>query len=297
MKQTTLLLWLALISGLSVWGQTYESVFGEDSTVIYINYNEPGGYDELDSYFGITGDTVHLKGRIYQKMYYDRGSVFTPLRESDDHSQLWVYDKFDIGNEEKLVMDLSLSVGDTFWYAPPYNSPVLITGTREEEGRKVVTTNIPVHFDTTTFYVEFIEGIGPNIGFSDYTGVATAILQCLFKDGELMYTHPIKPDSLACDQNGFNRTDIEETPPAAAIMVTQPNDGQLNIQGSNLSNAEIEVLDLTGRRVYNRPAQTIPTGGESGSEIHIPLHSLSPGLYILNVKDAEGGVTSWKFRR
>ena len=294
MKQTTLLLWLALISGLSVWGQTYESVFGEDSTVIYTLLFATDGANETTKYRGAQGDTIMRGGEIYQKMNVDDqtwegfGPFILPLMESEDRSKLWLYDEFDEGNEKKLLMDLNLSVGDTMWISR-LTGYVLITDVREEEGRKVLVTNYPGLFalgDTT--HVRFIEGIGPAAGplypvFSNGT-----TLQCLFKDGALAYTHPTKADTMDCNQN-FTWTSIEDNP-LSAIQFSQSSDGGIHLIGPDLRGVEVEVLDLTGRQVY---AESLNTD----SEIHLSLPSLGPGLYVLTVREDNSKVTTWKFWR
>ena len=292
MKQKTLLLSLALISGLSAWGQTYESVFGEDSMVMYTIYFVPDSRGDLVEYTGFKGDTIIRDGETYQKMFEKFpsgiGLSVLPLMESEDHSKLWLYDEFDEGNEKKLLMDLSLSVGDTMWISR-LTGYVLITDVREEEGRKVLVTNYPGLFalgDTT--HVRFIEGIGPTAGplYPVFSNGST--LQCLFKGGALAYTHPTKADTMDCNQN-FTWTSIEDNP-LSAIQFSQSSDGGIYLIGPDLRGAEVEVLDLTGRQVYAEASNT-------SSEIHLSLATLTPGLYVLTLREVDGKVTTWKFQR
>lgn len=137
--------------------------------------------------------TVFIDGIIYFKIENEQGNVIGFLREDLNAGKTWFFTANFDNDEEILIMDLSLDVGDEFEID---NAGGLLVTT--VTSRTVIDDKIHIEFDyllfleDTTMPLTFIEGIGPNAGFtyiSNFPGntVNNNLLLCTFVLEEEIY--------------------------------------------------------------------------------------------------------------
>lgn len=164
--------------------QGYENVLKTDSTT-WILY-----HGELEYYMK---DLVYvLKKNDTNYLYFWAGYEFLPyvdfvgtVREENGH--LWFAYKEDTNNEV-LVMDMNLEVGDEFVFDEQNNIIATVSEIRYENGRKIIV------FDKTVYHwfnepLMFVEGVGRNIlGFPLFNDFDRSYQACKFDGQEQVYS-------------------------------------------------------------------------------------------------------------
>lgn len=89
----------------------------------------------------------------------------------------------------------------------------------------------------------------------------------------------------SCPNTSTGIEDIASNKEIDFIVYPNPSSGIFNVKVSNgpYRNAEINVLDVTGRTVYSTTA-----GDVSGNRISIDLNTYAKGLYTVRVRSSEG---------
>src|SRR6185295_13399283 len=153
MKLTKLLLAFLVCSCSLVHGQTYQSVFGEDSTHWDIYHEVADGGFTLP--IKTIGDTL-FNGVTYKLIYDDWSGEEAFLREDSVHSKLYYYST--LLQQEYLIMNLDWNQGDTvFPYNPNISSFTVIDTVFTNNGLKHLRTNVPLIQWPTFGLLEFIE--------------------------------------------------------------------------------------------------------------------------------------------
>ncbi len=174
------------------FGQSYQSIFGEISTswkIPFCNLDMAG----TDSLY-INSDTV-IDGKTYKKVYnYYDNLLIGGLREDTLLGKIWYY-SFYYWNDttETLIMDLNLSLGDSFYVSDAVGWPTasgwsIVDSIYYYVGdRKCIQLNNQTNWDDK---LTFIEGIGPNITvlYATYSWLNLCpYVICSYKDNELIY--------------------------------------------------------------------------------------------------------------
>jgi hypothetical protein len=252
--------------------QPYESLFGNSSTA----------WNELCSnLFGqvtdslIAGNDTIINSETYKiikpaSCLYNGGF----LREDPSTGKAWFVAKNGDDTVEKLIMDLSLGIGDSFlvyrnslYYGV---DSVYIYG-----GRKHVRL---VNLNSSTEKFTFIEGIGTTRGLTYQMTPSpnmSALLLCSFKDEIQIYQNNEPGYSSTCSVLNLGINDGAEKKYDINIY-PNPSSGIFNISinSSRFDEAEIEVLDVTGK-----PVQKIILGNSAFNLTNYPK-----GLYFVKVK-------------
>jgi len=328
---------LSLLLYFSSFAQ-YESFFGKNSTSYsqFYTYEWWGKGESAFNSFSIVGlgytfdshftkdDTVRINDLLYYKTFY------IPKTSAPETYGTWVYwggtghIEFDFylredttsgrlyhycagTDRERLWCDMSLQVGDTFYF--PLNEQEgfgYFLGDGISKGYTIVSSidyvnnkkiiNFPFYVAT---YVEkpytpqpiahrlqlkFIEGIGPLYGPSTAKvnnegyerEVHHTILLCVHKDDTLTYmTNPV----LGCDQyHGWTPHDmIKERKNMELKLSLNQENTELKIElPYELENekGDIYLLDMAGRILYNQALNSNPQT--------INISNLTSGLYIVN---------------
>ena len=167
-KTILLLLLLTIVFG-NLQAQTYENVLKADSTS-WISWHRELEYTMRHVIFvKQTNGIYNLYISTSLGNYTDTYFVGT-LREDD--GRLWITYQ-DLPNNEYLLMDMNLEVGDEFAFDIYNNNVGTVSEIRYENGRKIIV------FDRVSnkWYQEnlmFVEGIGRNIiGFLHYDHAKT----------------------------------------------------------------------------------------------------------------------------
>lgn len=172
--------------------QGYRSVFGDSSTywrVLFTGLVDHAGTVVID------GDTV--MGGISWKKVRLTTCCNTPvsfLREDTPSGRVWARPKLSSNDTvERLVVDMSLNVGDTFrlHYSQTYGVKMcLVDSVYHLNGRKYIVFNKTVFGNVERF--KMIEGVGTNMGLLMSSKVFAAgedYLLCAFKDSIQSYSN------------------------------------------------------------------------------------------------------------
>ncbi|MBR3730550.1 MAG: T9SS type A sorting domain-containing protein [Bacteroidales bacterium] len=268
----TLLALLLMAGGVTMQAQEYESYFGADSTRLNvfeqcIDWGSTG-YLRIN-----TADSVHINGHDYlhaiPQGFSDDFELY--LREETASGRLYRYcPLFD--EEEVLLCDMTLTVGDTFEYTDEWETrQVVVESVSFENGRKVIRFALPVYPWHDHDALTFREGIFPNnypIGFMDYYYCENNLL-CEYKDGEQVFENP-----------EYNTCYIDET------SVQEQDQQQVSLcPNPAKENVLIKGIELAEVQVYNALGQLVKTV-QNAYEINVS--DLLEGIYLLRITAADG---------
>lgn len=189
MKPMTFLLFLFLLAP-SLFSQTYESIFGENSTQWNMTAGNLWGFTTNEH--RIVQDTL-IDGMSYKMVgEYSLFDYFGFLREDQSTGRVWY--RSNQSDEEMLIMDLSLNVNDSFYVGGIWNSNHdyhRVDSIYYKEGRKHIRLDLELIHTPRAEKLIMIEGITTNMGFRYkdcyYPNNVFSDLLCVFKDGEQVY--------------------------------------------------------------------------------------------------------------
>lgn len=256
-----------LLANFSLQAQ-YESFFGQEKwsyDIVYAitcksNDYDPGllgGCVVTFPYEFYIHDTVRIGDFLYQKERF----TSTFLREDTLNGRLYARYGLNDNQEEYLLCDMSISVGDTFvlngsahWSPYDEDRTMTVDSVSHISGKKVVFLSMTGPSDMffngefTGQYnisLKFIEGVGPMFGIHPPVSLEPhlGLLLCVHKDDTLYYmTH----EDLGCEQFGvdvptFLQTDIQVFP--------NPFDRQLtlDIMAHDELSGVVFIRDVAGR--------------------------------------------------
>ena len=270
----TLLALLLMAGGVTMQAQEYESYFGTDSTRLnvlqYCIDWVSTGYMEIN-----TADTVHVNGHDYlhatpRGFFFENAELY--FREETSTGRLYRYFPM-IDEEEVLLCDMSLTVGDTFYHIDSWGMahPSVVESVSFENGRKVIRFALPYlpWHDALTFR----EGIFPNnfpIGYLDYFDCENNLL-CEYKDGEQVFENP---EYNTCY---IDETSVQEQGQQQITIYPNPAKETMLIEGAKASEVQL----------YNALGQLVKTMQGTNE---IPVADLPQGVYMLRIADIEGRI-------
>ena len=274
LKIYTLLALLLMAGGVTMQAQEYESYFGADSTRLnvlqYCIDWVTTGYMEIN-----TADTVHVNGHDYlhatpRGIFFENAELY--FREETATGRLYRYFPM-IDEEEVLLCDMSLTVGDTFYQISNWGTahPSVVESVSFENGRKVIRFALPVYpwHDALTFR----EGIFPNnfpIGYLDYYGCESNLL-CEYKDGKQVFENP-EYNTCYIDETSVQEQDLQH-------VSLYPNPAKETVLIEGITAAEVQVYNALGQMV-----KTVKDNNE------INVAGLPEGAYLLRIMDFDGQI-------
>lgn len=292
MKNT--LISLLLLINLQTFSQEYISF--PSSNAVWFNYSyeatgSGGNGIRKEHYFILLDETFTIENEEYNKLifrgynhYYVNGgldhSVFHDdifiggTRQNISERRVFYYDNED--NQEYLLYDFDLKVGDTLEYAynmdNDYSLVVLFTDSillGGEYRKRFQFTN----YGEYDLYL--IEGIGSTTGLFNWLP-NDLHLQCFRHNGESIY-----PDGETCEVLEINEMmhthiNVYPNPASSYITVCQKSKGL----------KKIELYDSLGKRVK------FVSSNEIISIINVA--DLNKGIYFLNIKEDGNQVYSEK---
>ncbi|HNQ13422.1 MAG TPA: hypothetical protein PKM16_09475 [Bacteroidia bacterium] len=157
-----LLSFIFLFSSFTSKSQYYQSLFGQDSTQ-WFTLTEVIDAALTYRYHTIAGIDSTLNGNVYMKVFNDFQTTGL-IREDTVSGKTWYYSL--ASQSEKIIMDLTLQLGDTFLIHTLWmdSIPVLVDSVFLINGIKHIRLDFPLLSFTTK--LEFIEGSGPNAGIT-----------------------------------------------------------------------------------------------------------------------------------
>jgi hypothetical protein len=220
-----------------------------------------------------TADTVHVNGHDYlhatpRGFFFENAELY--FRVETSTGRLYRYFPM-IDEEEVLLCDMSLTVGDTFYQISNWGMahPSVVESVSFENGRKVIRFALPVYpwHDALTFR----EGIFPNnfpIGYLDYFDCENNLL-CEYKDGEQVFENP-EYNTCYIDETSVQEQDLQH-------VSLYPNPAKETVLIEGAKAAEVQVYNVFGQLV-----KTVKDSHE------INMAGLPQGVYLLRIADTEG---------
>jgi hypothetical protein len=231
-------------------------------------------------------DTVQLGGQTYTKMHchsrrtnYYRYTFF--VREVIPQGQMYIYDTVD--NQEYLLVDVSLNLGDTFRTNLPLTEPMYVDSVYYYSGLKHLVLRSK-NFDS---YAMWADGVGilhanyeldgnwPGLYWIQYLNPLT----CVFKDGVKFYRDYYVDTNYDC----YRMVTIDDILVHHEDVQVYPNPATKDIHFKGLAKEDIFtffIIDVMGRIVVSQSGQPNP----------LSISGLEDGHYVLIVKDKEGAM-------
>lgn len=213
----------------------------------------------------------------------------------EDTTAKKVYLRTDFINEDSLLYDFNLNVGDTLRGYLASCATATLSVLSIDSVLVGGAYNKRINFDTTDVCdrLAVIEGVGATTGllacFSEPwdSGIT---LQCLTVDGTLQYYAPCSPDTAGCAALplGIGPSFVQGDGSSGCVLTHVTSDLLAIDHCQDLTPSEFFIFDGAGSVCLTGP---IVAGG---SGIHIG--GLRPGLYCIRITDVRGKVsTSQKF--
>jgi len=295
---------------LNAHGQ-YESFFGRESweyNIVYrmtckdYNPNALGACCRTFSFVYHRDDTV----RIGEKTYYKTNSYDVFLREDTVTGRLYGRYSTVETDDEYVLCDLSLSVGDTMVIPGGVltvygDKPMVVDSITCVFGKKVIhlkalqedddyffgAFNAPWMMEGYNISLRFMEGVGPIFGivptFEFSFENDLGLLLCMHKDDTLCHmTH----ETLGCNQYG---ADIPEHSQSFLQVFPNPTSGNITIAFSKgkVISGHVTVRDMVG--------QICKQLSVTDKNITIDVSSLPQGVYMLTFTDEKNNINTKKF--
>lgn len=327
-KNSFLMLLLFLLANLQIGtltAQPYQSIFGSEKTV-FQTFTPITCYDPTANLLGCgmtydftttPDDTISFNDKIYQKMilgYRNQNrEAYGYIREDTLTGRIFRY--YDDLNEEFLWCDMSLDVGDTFYFPKiidDYNPTTwkyrydldgfhsVVQHTDTIDGKKVIYLqgasliggshskfyNNDFPFQNLNITLKFIEGIGTIFGVLGYlNGLSIferylGVLLCVREDETLTYmTH----EQLGCwqamakvSENEKEKMKVYPNPSIEALYIELPD---------NISTGNLIITNSIGVIVYQKDI-------EFTHSVNINVAHLQPGFYTISYLTNEGRLIS-----
>ena len=246
---------------ISSWNLPFITMASVHTDSIYTIEGE-GGYFEL-WYSGKYLETPEYQGKI---------------RSDESHALLyWVAHDTE---EEKLIMNLNLEIGDEFEFTDLYGRPFTakVDAIYEEYGLKHVQFNYSIGMSSPYHQpLTFIEGVGPNWGFC--CQVTPYFFICKHNDQELFYSLEIF-DIKNCrietpwGVNNYNKeSEINVYPNPAKDLLHIEIKESMNIHAISLINIQGQII-----RRYEPAARQLDISG------------IAEGFYFIKLSSSEGDI-------
>ena len=285
----------------------YQSFFGKEKTEYSIvkhmtcyqqDYNPQGlGVCSWTNRLSFSSsDTTTINETLYYVSSIDNFNV-GPFTIREDTTTGRIYRYLPDLDEEILICDMSLNVGDTFklfreFYHSYYNETLIVDSIAYINGRKII--HFPDMYGTTEFFSEiysqygislkFIEGIGPTYGpfgyypftYEHYLG----LLLCVYKDDTLAY---MLHEDLGCSQSQLSVMEFKKD---VIRIYPNPSYDQITVSCETDWNdtGEIIISDMLGCIVYRKKTINLPDV--------IDISKFSSGIYTLIIQGKKNSYIS-----
>jgi hypothetical protein len=249
--------------------QTYQSIFGQDSTKWNVYHEIIDGGFTLP--IKVVKDSL-FNGFHYKLIHDDFTGEEAFLREDSTHARL--YYLLPDSQQEHLIMNLDWGIGDTaFSFNPNIGDFTIIDTVFIENNVKHLITNIDLISWPLLNKLEFVEGVGPTGGINLPYLILFSTLVCAYKDE--VQTFSLPDTTFGCDYSWVGINDIHNN--HAFSIVPNPSSDiiQINEIGSTQHDVTFEIYDLMGQMRLN--------GKLSSTQKSISIQHLNPGTYFLKL--------------
>lgn len=294
MKHVIAKLFLLLLLAMAgtVRAQGYQSYFGADSTLLNVHIVGIDSYETVlltikSTDFILINNHIYLKGMpsgSYSNVVFgDLGDFVFYFREDITTGRLYRY--IPSIDEELLLCDMSLSVGDTFSFPNSYGvSQSVVDQISYVNGKKVIYFADDVYKygvgiderDRTTF----IEGTFPNsfpLGYYNNYFLYYFYLLCESIDGEQIFVHPYFDSCYISYYNVTEKSDSSTKIFPTSVYFTET----IQVETSDPI-LDVFLYDLFGREV---PANRFE---ETPCHWNLTVLNGASGMYIIKVTTKKG---------
>lgn len=285
MKKLTLSA-VALVFTLMLFSQDYYPLVQENNewNVLQVIFNGGNPWDTsfYTQTFKISGDTI-VNNQVFKKIYKSEEEIPVnwvyegSIREEDE--KVWYVSHFN--NEERLIYDFTLNVGDTMEFQ--YQPYMVVDSIAFHEIAGIERKHIYFSYIDFSPHKElWIEGIGSIYGILS-SGSGGSIggwtwFLCMSENGELIYMNPNYNSCFLIN------TEINETKSLDFNIFPNPTTGLLKIENlNNVTINSIRLVDLIG--------QTIKT--IENDQTSFDLTGIASGSYMIII-DSENGLLKTK---
>lgn len=279
-KAKVLLLLLLAVAG-TAKAQSYQSYFAADSTRLNV-YMEVIDYCHTFYLTIRSADTVNINGTQYVKGFphgqYGYNYEYEDFYFTEDTTTGRLYRYSPILDDKVLICDMSLSVGDNFYYTDDDygDSYAIVYNVTYEDGKKVI--HLTDCFNSWVFQ----EGCFPSylpIGIlKDYSEMCRSHLLCEYKDDEQVFANQ------SFETCYIDEVSVREQNRQQVLLYPNPAKETVLIEGANASEVQ----------VYNVLGQMVKTVRDSNA---ISVADLSYGVYLLRITDMNGMVYTDKITK
>lgn len=292
-----IILGISLLVTLNSTKAQYQSLLGSNQTSWNIYNSEFAGEftDSLVVCCDTLINTMNYKKIDYYKFYTVNSPIFQSgvsgiLREDTITGKAWYFSTAD--TNERLIMDLSLSITDSFQIFDMNSAGGVfykVDSIYTKNGKKHIRLDVIPNYLNGNSNEKFtmIEGVGPNIGilFSDKNWpINNPYLLCSYKNYNLEYQNSSSVHNGHCSsfETGIDIYNLL----TKVTIYPNPTKNLLNIVLADAENLKIDVYAVDGKLIEQKTMNKTTT---------IDISKYQSGLYFINATNSKGEVYRNKF--
>lgn len=257
---------IVVFFALGVRAQTYEPVIASDSISWDIAWKEMFGNVLGNLYSLENGDSIYHY--LYFQGFYPYAEYVGKIREDGNTGRIWYIPPNH--TEEYLIMDLTLSIGDTF-ELPVFNTniPIEVVDVYYVDQRKTIEFDYQTQWDEP---LRFIEGVGRNIAMMEFWIGEFTYVACKYNSGELVYVNS-NSNFIDCELDPTGIDPIHENP---VKVYPNPANEFLHIScaGMDCLDMKISIINNYGLVVYSDQIIVGQT---------VDITALPKGIYLIQI--------------
>ncbi|MBI4646923.1 MAG: T9SS type A sorting domain-containing protein [Bacteroidia bacterium] len=264
----------------TVRGQVYLPVVKPDTSIWYLAHKQLAG-NIMDTLFAKNKIGEYIE--IWVRQQYGEGEdiYWGKIKSNPDNSKLWFVvspDWFPYDTTEKLIYDISLTIGDTFTFSNYGNFTDTVEDVFYENNLKYIEfKNKNTNWNEK---VRFIEGVGPNTGIivAEYLGILDPYTVCKYERDSLFYVNQ-NDNFIGCT---FNTSDIKSSNWMNHISIS-PNPF-FHVLHINIIDSLIYQNDKIYIQITNTYGQVVHNSKSKNTNVlTINTWDFNPGFYLLSI--------------
>lgn len=299
-KQVLLILLMIIGGSLKAQNDStyiYQSFFGNDSTRInlchtitdaawnytFTIYNKDTIKINDTKYFFVEPKELNPVAPYWVEHYNSTDTIY--FREDIQKGRLYLYMRNEEIDNELLLCDMSLEIGDSFTTPVFYNlmwddnyyENIIVNDIKIENGKKII--DFVYSFDEELVVYTFTEGIFPPI-MPEISYGENNVLTCQYKDGEHVYLWPY---SLEClPECTLSTNDIFDDKALTISPTIFSNSETISIKADS-EIKEVKMIDMLGREM------NVSVNNTNGTSCQVNINQkCNSGIYLIIVETEEG---------